>query len=119
MDHSISIGPKQVNPLLIVCLFVALCFLVFYLIFIPKSPVDLISGKLSDQLNVSMSNQIISEAIVHAAKSLGEELDIELGNYDLSLEQYRQIVKAAEQKFGDCHQYRLIPLFAILVPSLE
>ncbi len=54
--------------------------------------------------------KVYDEAVTYTIENLAAELDIDLENYDLSLEDYQAIVEAAATKFGDCHQYKLYAL---------
>ena len=67
-------------------------------------------AQLQRSIGIEASPDIYEEAIAYAAKNLAVELDIELENYDLSKEEYQEIMAAATSKFGDCHQYRLYAL---------
>ena len=61
-------------------------------------------------IGIEAPMEVYQEAIAYTAKNLALELDIDLENYDLSMEDYRAIVEAAASKFSDCHQYKLYAL---------
>jgi hypothetical protein len=108
MQQTITIRSKPFNPFLIgLILFMAIISTLYYLIGSVGTSFSSLSAQLSKEIAVNASQELMQKAIAYAAEKISEELDIDLENYDLSVEQYMEIVEVAEKKFGGCHQYRL------------
>ena len=69
-----------------------------------------LAAHLERPIGIDAPPDIYQDAIAYAVKNLAIELDIDVENYDLSMEDYQAIVDAAASKFGDCHQYKLYAL---------
>lgn len=65
---------------------------------------------LFQSLDISISRQLLEEAIQYSGQKLAMELDIDLKNIDITLDDYQELVREANEKFGKCQQYRLIVL---------
>ncbi|MCB9304334.1 MAG: hypothetical protein H6566_27170 [Lewinellaceae bacterium] len=110
MQRSIPLQMKQPSRLihLLFLLLILLTALYLYLSS-PESALPL-AAQMEEAIGINASREVYEEAISYAGKNLANELDIDLENYDISLEDYRTIVGTATRKFGNCQQYRLIPL---------
>ena len=62
-----------------------------------------LAAHLERPIGIDAPPDIYQDAIAYAVKNLAIELDIDVENYDLSMEDYQAIVDAAASKFGDCH----------------
>lgn len=111
MDHSVPIQMKQTGGFLLplAILVLLLTGLYLYLTAQNNQPLPL-PAHLEQSVGIDAPPAIYEEAIAYALKNLAIELDIDVKNYDLSMEDYQAIVDAAASKFGDCHQYRLYAL---------
>lgn len=65
---------------------------------------------LSQRMDATVSGQLLEEAIQYSGQKLAMDLDIDLKKIDISLDDYRELVREATEKFGRCQQYRLIVL---------
>ncbi len=110
MQQTFSLQQRQPSwfLLLFAILIALLVGLYVHLTARASQPVPL-SVELKKTVGIDAPDHLYEEAIVHAAKNLALELDIELENYDISREAYEEIVDMAEKKFSKCLQYRLYP----------
>lgn len=65
---------------------------------------------LAEQFEKPISNRLISEATTYSMQKLELELDIDLENIDITLDDYKALMREAAEKFGRCQQYRLVVL---------
>lgn len=108
--RSTELTPKPGGFLLpLAILMLLLAGLHLYLTAQHSQPLSL-AVHLGQSIGIDAPPDIYEDAITYAVKNLAIELDIELENYDLSMEDYQALVEAAGQKFNNCQQYRLISL---------
>jgi hypothetical protein len=62
---------------------------------------------LEKKLGIAASPQMYEAAILQATADLAAALNINLDDYDITLEQYEALSQAAMEKFGACEQYKL------------
>lgn len=119
MEHSVPIQMKQRSAKLtpkpggfllpLAILMLLLAGLYVYLTSQNSQQLPLVAH-LEQSIGIDAPADLYEDAIAYAAKNLAIELDIDLENYDLSMEDYQAIVETATQKFNNCQQYRLISL---------
>lgn len=64
----------------------------------------------SERYGTDVSEVFLQEAILSIVRKLSLEADRDLEHIDISLDDYWELVREAEEKFGRCAQYRLIVL---------
>ena len=111
MQQTIPVQMKKPSAFILplAILMLLLTGLYLYLTTRHSQPLPL-AAHLERSIGIDASPAIYEDAIAYAAKNLAIELDIDLENYDLSMEDYQAIVETATQKFNNCQQYRLISL---------
>ena len=111
MDHSIPIQMRRPSRFILPLAILMLFLTGLYLYLTSQNSQSLpLSVHLEQSIGIDAPPDVYEDAIAYAIKNLAIELDIDVENYDLSMEDYQALVEAAASKFGDCHQYRLYAL---------
>ncbi len=111
MDASIPIKARYSLPFgpIIVLLLALLLMLAIWNIG-GRQAAPSLAETLEKKRGVAASPQIYEAAILQAASDLAFALGVNLEDYNITLEQYEALTKAAAEKFGDCEQYRLLAI---------
>lgn len=109
MQRSIPVQSRQAPRFVLPLALLMLLLTGLYLhLATPKSGPLPLAAQLEKAVGIDAPPGVYEAAIAYALKNLAAELDIGLENYDLSIEDYEAVVEAAEQKFINCQQYRLL-----------
>ena len=108
MQRTLLLQEKTSPPFFLFAILILALLVFLYLQF---RSVQSVTNPLVDQLQktieIDASKALFEEAIRATALKMAEELGIDLGNYDISLEEYEELAAAAAEKFGICEQYRI------------
>ena len=103
MDHSIPIQMRRPSRFILPLAILMLFLTGLYLYLTSQNSQSLpLSVHLEQSIGIDAPPDVYEDAIAYAIKNLAIELDIDVENYDLSMEDYQALVEAAASKFGDC-----------------
>lgn len=109
MSNTIALGRRGTPSLVPVILFLLLVGLLSYWqLKSVKITTDPLVQHLTQLTGIDAPEPVFQQAIQLAAKDLADALGIDLQNYDLTLEEYEELVATAVERFGFCEQYRLL-----------
>jgi hypothetical protein len=108
MSNTIALGRRGTPSLVPVILFLLLVGLLSYWqLKSVKITTDPLVQHLTQLTGIDAPEPVFQQAIQLAAKDLADALGIDLQNYDLTLEEYEELVATAVERFGFCEQYLL------------